>query len=84
PAGIRPEWYFLAPFYTLKLLPSHVWVVEGELLGLIGFGLLVAFWALLPFWATSRQATLRTRLVTGAGVALVAYLTTFSLLGYWR
>src|SRR5574341_1083077 len=21
PAGIRPEWYFLAPFYTLKLLP---------------------------------------------------------------
>ena len=23
PAGIRPEWYFLAPFYTLKLLPSH-------------------------------------------------------------
>jgi quinol-cytochrome oxidoreductase complex cytochrome b subunit len=24
PAGIRPEWYFLAPFYTLKLLPSHV------------------------------------------------------------
>ena len=24
PAGIRPEWYFLAPFYTLKLIPSHV------------------------------------------------------------
>src|SRR5712692_175299 len=23
PAGIRPEWYFLAPFYTLKLIPSH-------------------------------------------------------------
>ena len=33
PAGIRPEWYFLAPFYTLKLIPSHVWVLEGELLG---------------------------------------------------
>ena len=84
PAGIRPEWYFLAPFYTLKLIPSHVWFMEGELLGLLGFGLLVAFWALLPLWATNRQGMLRTKLVTGAGVALIAYLATFSALGYWR
>jgi len=82
PAGIRPEWYFLAPFYTLKLIPSHVWVIEGELLGLIGFGLLAVWWVCLPFWATTRQGRLRTRLVTGAGVALLAYLATFSLLGY--
>ena len=84
PAGIRPEWYFLAPFYTLKLIPSHVLFIEGELLGLIGFGLLVAFWALLPFWAVDRGGTRRTKLVTGAGVALLAYLATFSALGYWR
>ena len=24
PPGIRPEWYFLAAFQTLKLLPSHI------------------------------------------------------------
>jgi cytochrome b6 len=84
PAGIRPEWYFLAPFYTLKLLPSHVWIIEGELLGLIGFGLLGAFWIMLPFWATDRGGVERTRLVTGAGVALLAYLATFSALGYWQ
>jgi cytochrome b6 len=24
PPGIRPEWYFLAMFHTLKLVPSHV------------------------------------------------------------
>ena len=84
PAGIRPEWYFLAPFYTLKLLPSHVWIIEGELLGLIGFGLLGAFWIMLPFWATDREGVERTRLVTGAGVALLAYLATFSALGYWK
>jgi cytochrome b6 len=84
PAGIRPEWYFLAPFYTLKLIPSHVWFVEGELLGLIGFGLLAIWWVALPFWATNRAGIERTRLVTGAGVALLAYLATFSALGYWR
>jgi len=84
PAGIRPEWYFLAPFYTLKLLPSHVWLIEGELLGLIGFSLLGVFWIGLPFWAVNRQGVHRTRLVTGVGVALLAYLATFSALGYWK
>ena len=84
PAGIRPEWYFLAPFYTLKLIPSHVLVFDGELVGLLGFGLLALWWVALPFWAVNRQGVERTRWVTGAGVLLLAYLTTFSALGYWR
>ena len=84
PAGIRPEWYFLAPFYTLKLLPAHVWKIEGELLGIIGFGLLAAWWVALPFWATTREGALRVRWVQGAGVLLLAYLATFSLLGYFK
>jgi cytochrome b6 len=84
PAGIRPEWYFLAPFYTLKLIPSHVWVFEGELVGLFGFGLLALWWVVLPFWAVDGKGMERTRFVTGAGVLLLAYLVTFSALGYWR
>jgi quinol-cytochrome oxidoreductase complex cytochrome b subunit len=43
PAGIKPEWYFLAPFYTLKLIPSHVLRLDGELMGIVGFTLL-AVW----------------------------------------
>jgi cytochrome b6 len=82
PAGIRPEWYFLAPFYTLKLIPSHVWVIDGELLGLLGFGLVAAWWVLLPFWATNREGMVKIRSVTGAGVLLMVYLATFSYLGY--
>jgi cytochrome b6 len=84
PAGIRPEWYFLAPFYTLKLIPGHVGRIEGELLGLLGFGLLAIWWVMLPFWATTRAGASRVRLVTGAGVVLLAYLATFSVLGYLR
>jgi cytochrome b6 len=84
PAGIRPEWYFLAPFYTLKLIPSHVAGLEGEVIGLLGFGLLAAWWVALPFWATNKEGMRRTKWVTGAGVALIAYLATFSVLGYWR
>jgi quinol-cytochrome oxidoreductase complex cytochrome b subunit len=82
PAGIRPEWYFLAQFYTLKLLPSHVWLFEGEMLGLFGFGLLAVAWVALPFWSTRRTGEHRARLVTGAGVFLVCYLAVFTVLGY--
>lgn len=84
PAGIRPEWYFLAPFYTLKLIPSHVWKIEGELLGLLGFGLLAVWWVALPFWAADREGAVRARAVTGAGFLLLAYLATFSILGYLK
>jgi cytochrome b6 len=84
PAGIRPEWYFLTPFYTLKLIRSHVWVFEGELVGLFGFGLLALWWVALPFWAVDGKGTEHTRLVTGGGVLMLAYLAIFSALGYWR
>ena len=84
PAGIRPEWYFLAQFYTLKLIPSHVWFMEGELLGLLGFGLLAAVWVTLPFWAKGREGETRTKWATGAGVFLVCYLFAFTILGYLK
>ena len=84
PKGIRPEWYFLAQFYTLKLIPSHVWILEGELLGIFGFGLLAASWAAVPFWGVDRKGAVRTRLVTGLGILLVSYLAAFTILGYLK
>ena len=83
PAGIRPEWYFLAPFYTLKLIPSHFLGMDGELVGILGFTLLGVWWVTLPFWALNRESMLRVRWVTGAGVALLSYLATFSVMGYF-
>jgi cytochrome b6 len=82
PAGIRPEWYFLAQFYTLKLIPSHIWLFEGELLGIAGFGALAVCWALIPVWGVNRAGDAKVRLVTGAGVFLATYLAIFTVLGY--
>jgi cytochrome b6 len=82
PKGIRPEWYFLAQFYTLKLIPSHIWFMEGELLGIAGFGALAVGWALIPVWGVNRVGEARTRLVNAAGIFLVAYLAVFTVLGY--
>ncbi len=84
PVGIRPEWYFLAEFYTLKLIPGHIGPIEGELLGLLGFALLGAGWALMPVWGVTKNGDPKTRLTSGAAVFLIAYLVVFSYLGYYK
>lgn len=38
PEGIKPEWYFLFMFQTLKELPSHILNFEGEVVGVLTFG----------------------------------------------
>ena len=49
PEGIKPEWYFMFMFQALKLIPPHVFGLEGEMLGVMFFAVcgLVVF--LVPF-----------------------------------
>src|ERR1700756_6079040 len=49
PPGIKPEWHFLAQFQTLKLIPSRILFIDGEVLGILGFGLGAGLWLGLPF-----------------------------------
>jgi len=83
PIGIKPEWYFMAMFQTLKLLPSHILGIEGELLGVLGFGLLGAILIAMPF--LDRGAALgktSSRFATGFGLLLIVYAITLTYLGY--
>ena len=54
PANIRPEWYFMFMFQTLKLLPAHVLGVEGETIGVLAFGFGGLLLALVPFLDRAR------------------------------
>ena len=49
PAGIRPEWYFLWAFQTLKYVPPTVAGINGELVAVIVMGVAAAGVVLLPF-----------------------------------
>jgi quinol-cytochrome oxidoreductase complex cytochrome b subunit len=82
PIGIKPEWYFMAMFQTLKLLPSHILGIEGELLGVLGFGLVGLVLVLMPFF--DRRAALgRWSLWPAAfAIALIAYSIVLTYLGY--
>jgi quinol-cytochrome oxidoreductase complex cytochrome b subunit len=52
PPGIKPEWYFLFMFQTLKHLPGHIgdvnWL-EGEMVGVLFFGFCGLVVLAIPF-----------------------------------
>ena len=81
PAGIKPEWYFLFMFQTLKLIPAKVWFVDGEVLGILAFGAIGLLWILLPFFASAKPSLTKTWITGLAGFAL-AYITGMSVYGY--
>lgn len=55
PDGIKPEWYFLFMFQTLKKLPGHVMGMEGEMLGVLFFGFCGLVLVAVPFWIVARN-----------------------------
>ena len=81
PAGIKPEWYFLFMFQTLKMIPSKVWFMDGEVLGILAFGVAGVLWLLLPFLECDRLARSK-QWITGMSVFALAYVVAMSVYGY--
>jgi quinol-cytochrome oxidoreductase complex cytochrome b subunit len=50
PVGIKPEWYFLASYEILRLMPTALLGISGKTLGVVAQGLLMMLALLLPFW----------------------------------
>ncbi len=84
PAGIRPEWYFMFMFQTLKLLPAHVLFIEGEVLGIVLFGLAGIAWMLAPFWKTRGGTQRRPKVLPIIGVVIILFIVGMTVLGYAR
>jgi cytochrome b6 len=82
PAGIKPEWYFIAMFQTLKLLPAHVLGIEGELWGVLVFGLVGLVLICMPFLDRRAASGKRSRWPAAFGIALIVYSLVVSYLGY--
>src|SRR5437763_9918415 len=49
PAGIKPEWYFLFMFQTLKYIPAQLLRFDGGGIGVLVFGAGGLLWPLVPF-----------------------------------
>jgi quinol-cytochrome oxidoreductase complex cytochrome b subunit len=82
PVGIKPEWYFMAMFQTLKLLPSHILGIEGELLGVLGFAVIGIILIAMPFLDWRAAAGRTSRLAAVLGALLIVYSIVLTYLGY--
>lgn len=77
---IRPEWYFMFMFETLKLFPGgELWGVEFEAIPILLFGLL----GLVVFCVPVLEKTPRhSRFVTWAGTVTLTYVVALTSWGY--
>lgn len=82
PAGIKPEWYFLFMFETLKLIPGRVLGIEGELLGLGGFTLGGLLWFLLPLLDRRDHREPRRPLLTASIWLVIVFIAGMTLLSF--
>jgi cytochrome b6 len=82
PAGIKPEWYFGWMFQTLRMLPSHILGIEGDVLGILGIGAAAGVWILAPFLDHPKGEGTRGRMWTIVGVLAIVYIVVFTLLVY--
>jgi len=82
PAGIKPEWYFLFMFQTLKYFPAHVLFIEGEVLGILLFLAAGILWLLVPFWDRKSPRGQRNRFVNYLGLFAVIFIIVLTILGW--
>ena len=78
PIGIKPEWYFLAMFQFLKLIPPHVGPIEGEQFGMVLIGAVAGLFAVMPFLDTGKSRAM-SRFATFYGVAVVILFVLFTI-----
>jgi cytochrome b6 len=82
PAGIKPEWYFLFMFETLKHIPAKILVFDGEVIGVLAFAIGGLFWVLVPFLDREPGKDSRSRLFTAIGVVIVIYMAVMTVIAY--
>ncbi|HEX6127164.1 MAG TPA: cytochrome bc complex cytochrome b subunit [Pyrinomonadaceae bacterium] len=82
PAGIKPEWYFLFMFQTLKYLPAKVLFIDGELLGILVFTIGGLLLFLVPFLNKTPGHGRRKTVFQVFGVVVVVFMVVMTIVGY--
>ena len=82
PEGIKPEWYFLFMFQTLKYIPPQIWFIDGEILGILVFSIAGALWTIIPFLDRKSAFGRKSRALTIIGLFIVIYIIFFTIFGW--
>jgi cytochrome b6 len=82
PAGIKPEWYFVFMFQTLKFIPAKVFGLDGEMLGIFGFAIIGILLVLVPFLDRKAALGQTGKLFSALGVAALGYIIIMTIVSY--
>jgi cytochrome b6 len=83
PPDIRPEWYFMFMFETLKHVPGgSIAGLEYEAIPILGFALAALLLLLVPFLDREVVRRGRSPLFTAVGVVAVVYMVALTAWGY--
>ena len=82
PAGIKPEWYFLFMFQTLKYLPAKILGMDGEVLGIMAFNFIALLLFIVPFVDSGPENRKRTLIFNIIGVLALLYILVMTIIGY--
>ena len=69
-------------FQTLKYLPSKIFVIDGEVLGIGTFSLAFALWLFVPFWDRKSARGEENRFLNYIGIFAIMYIILFTILGW--
>jgi quinol-cytochrome oxidoreductase complex cytochrome b subunit len=82
PAGIHPEWYFMAPFQLLKVLGNWLPGTTGEMVGILLPAVGGLVWAVIPLFDRSAKNVVAARVATWFGILALVGLVGLTVWGY--
>lgn len=82
PAGIKPEWYFLFMFQTLKYLPAKILFLEGEVVGVLAFMVVGLLLFAVPFIDRDSSNRRRHLIFNILGVFALLFIVVMTIVGY--
>ncbi len=83
PEGIKPEWFFLFMFETLKFFPAKILMIEGEIIAIFIFAVVGILWILIPFIDLKSKREEKGRLFSILGIFAILYVGIVTLLSYF-
>jgi quinol-cytochrome oxidoreductase complex cytochrome b subunit len=69
-------------FQTLKYIPGKILFIDGEVLGILLFGLAGLLWMLVPFWDRKSPRGERNRFVNYVGIFVIFYIIILTVIGW--
>ena len=82
PVGIHPEWYFMSQFQLLKVVGAWIPGLAGEITGMILFGAVTVFLAIIPLFDPDGAFGKRARLTSWLGVLILGGMIVLTVWGY--